>query len=123
MIHILSANQSGAKVADTFTKGNGADVFRSQEFTVLKRRGAERDGGILEPPLLAAKGITKVLRCQLLEDNGLVEVGDHMLVLGKVVSIIEAAPSDLPGQEHGLCYSDGQYREVGGIIEVGEPKA
>lgn len=118
-IHILSATESGASVADAFTRGNsvGSDIFDNPLFTVLKRRGTDADGS-LEPPLLAAKGITKVLRCQLKEEQGLVEVGDHVLVLGRVLSIIEPSAGQSDEEQSGLCYLDREYRKVGSVIRL-----
>lgn len=66
----------------------------------------------------------KVLRCEVLEDGGktggLVEVGDHVLVLGKVVGIVEPPRGGREGLvvESGLCYADGRYRSVGDVIEL-----
>jgi flavin reductase (DIM6/NTAB) family NADH-FMN oxidoreductase RutF len=119
-IHILSATESGARVADAFTKGNGigSDVFLNSVFSVLRR--TDRTAQSLDPPLLAAEGIPKVLRCELLEDKGLIEVGDHVLILGKVLGIIEPSTGhqshDAEGR--GLCYLDRAYREVGSVIEL-----
>ena len=119
LIHILSATESGANVADAFTKGNGSgsDVFSNPAFSVLVKT---TDGTVedLDPPLLAAEGITKVLRCELLEEKGLIEVGDHVLVLGKVLGIIEpSTDQNLDNIEKwGLCYLDRAYREVGSVI-------
>jgi flavin reductase (DIM6/NTAB) family NADH-FMN oxidoreductase RutF len=117
LIHILSATESGARVADAFTRGNGRDVFRNGAFEVLRKRGGNATES-LEPPLLAADGIIKVLRCRILEDQGLVDVGDHVLILGKVVSIIDPAPrKDAKVEERCLCYLDREYRQVGPVIE------
>jgi flavin reductase (DIM6/NTAB) family NADH-FMN oxidoreductase RutF len=118
LIHILSATKSGATVADVFTKGNksGSDVFHNPAFQVLRRQGGDTSQA-LDPPLLAAEGIIKVLRCELMEDKGLVEVGDHVLVLGKVLSIIEPATGH-DVEQRGLCYLDRAYRQVGSEIEL-----
>lgn len=125
MIHILSATESGARVADAFTRGNriGSDLFLNPAFSVLRQRNGGESGG-LDPPLLAAEGIIKVLRCELLEDRGLVEVGDHVLVLGKVLSIIESSTEhEAQGVEQGgLCYLDRAYRHVGSVIELPDEK-
>lgn len=124
LIHILSATESGARIADAFTKGNtiGSDLFRNPAFLVLNTWRKDGTDHSLDPPLLAAQGITKVLKCELLEEKGLIEVGDHVLVLGKVLSIIR------PPTEHnaymrkplGLCYAHGAYRAAGTVIEVPE---
>jgi flavin reductase (DIM6/NTAB) family NADH-FMN oxidoreductase RutF len=121
LIHILSATESGARVADAFTKGNrpGLDVFHNPAFRVLRRQYSGT-AQTLEPPILAAEGITKVLRCELLKENGLVEIGDHVLVLGRVVGIIEPATGQAQqdAEQRGLCYLDREYRQVGSIIEL-----
>lgn len=120
-IHILSATESGARVADAFTKGNGisSDVFQNSAFQVLRRQGAEA-AQRLDPPMLAADGIIKVLQCELMEEKGLVEVGDHVLVLGKVFGIIEPAGRKTRNttEQRGLCYLDRGYRQVGPVIEL-----
>lgn len=116
-VHILSATREGARVADVFTKGNGTkeagDIWRNNDFAVLKGRGRD------DPPLLRAKGITKVLRCEILEDKGLMEVGDHVLVLAKVVGVLQ--PDVIEGEtieERGLGYLDREYRTAGEVIKL-----
>lgn len=94
-----------------FTKGNGPAVWRSGEFVVLKRKG---DDG---PPLLSAPGIVRVVRCEVLEgQQGLVEVGDHVLVLGNVKGIL--VPPSADEDAFGLGYVDGKYRSVGEVLDV-----
>ncbi len=119
LIHILSATESGAEVADAFTKGNDQDVFRNPAFNVLRIKG---NGTNYEPPLLSADGITKVLRCKVRDQpgDGLLEIGDHTLILGDVVSIIEPPSTNLKlgAERRGLCYLDREYRHVGSIIEL-----
>jgi len=111
-VHILSATVSGARVADAFTKGNGAEVWRSGEFTVLRRAK-----GTMEPPLLAANGITRVLRCKVLEEpKGLLDVGDHVLVLGKVLGIL--VPPGSEDRDSALCYADREYKQLGDAISI-----
>lgn len=122
----MSATESGARVADAFTKGNGigSDMFINSAFSVLRRRA---DGTVqsLDPPLLAAEGITKVLRCELLEGQGLIGVGDHVLVLGKVLGIIEPSTEceSHDVERRGLCYLDRAYRKAGSVIELREKDA
>ncbi|KAI9742832.1 MAG: hypothetical protein M1818_003561 [Claussenomyces sp. TS43310] len=113
-VHILSATESAVRVADAFTKGNGAHVFRSQDFTVLRRSATA-----VEPPLLAASGITRVLRCEVLEEpKGLLDVGDHVLVLGRVLGIL-VPPTNEEG-DGALCYADREYRRLGEVIDKGK---
>jgi flavin reductase (DIM6/NTAB) family NADH-FMN oxidoreductase RutF len=134
LIHILEASENGMKIADAFTKGNADDrslflhenkeVFGVEEIGVGKENGAE-----IKMPMLKAEGVISVLRCVVLgagegiekegsksskpKGSGIVRVGDHMLVLGKVEEIIGG------GEEgrSGLCYADGRYRRVGDVIE------
>ena len=121
LIHILSATDAGAAVAHNFTQGNSGDVFAGQKFAVWNC------GSKCPLPLLASPGVMKVLRCKLREGNpedGLVEVGDHVLVLADVESIIEPPPTKHRAalEDRGLSYLDRAYREVGEVIEVVDPK-
>jgi flavin reductase (DIM6/NTAB) family NADH-FMN oxidoreductase RutF len=131
LIHILSATASGARVADAFTKGNDADVFARDDCfrvqkEVLKENGSSYPG--LELPRLEADGVLKVLRCEVLDAglskdriSGLVQVGDHVLLLAKVHEILEATKSSNEDEakeaSNGLFYADGRYRKVGDVIE------
>ena len=47
----------------------------------------------------------------------MVEVGDHMLILGRVVGV-EGNPSGQDDSEAltGLCYLDGRYRSPGPLL-------
>lgn len=69
----------------------------------------------------------KVLRCKLRDEGegaGLIEVGDHILVLADVESIIEPPPTKDAAalEDRGLSYVDRAYREVGEVIEVLDPE-
>ena len=88
-------------------------------------------------PRLSGKGIGKVLSCELLEGlepgqsgkvkidfnglrmtpKGLIVVGDHVLVLARVVAVLDRAGYDSQGEtNYGLSYVDGRYRLVGDAI-------
>ena len=95
------------------------------------------DGGRHVPlPRLSGRGVGKVLRCELLEPleqgksdripdsygaikprKGLIGVGDHVLVLARVVEILDRDKAD-DGEEtkYGLSYVDGSYRQAGDTI-------
>ncbi|KFY72430.1 hypothetical protein V499_07437 [Pseudogymnoascus sp. VKM F-103] len=120
LIHVLSATEAGANVAHGFTKGNSTDVFAKQQFAVWNV------GSKYPLPLLSSPGVTKVLRCKLRdvgEGAGLIEVGDHVLVLADVESIIEPPPTKDAAtlEDRGLSYLDRAYREVGKVIQVLDP--
>lgn len=87
-------------------------------------------------PRLSGKGVGKVLRCELLKgpghgetkkvpasygqvkpEKGLIGVGDHVLVLGRVVEILDRDKTDGEKEtKYGLSYVDGRYRRAGDII-------
>lgn len=54
----------------------------------------------------------------------MIEVGDHILVLADVESIIEPPPTKDAAalEDRGLSYVDRAYREVGKVIEVLDPE-
>lgn len=84
----------------------------------MKEKG--RKGGL---PILAGKGVMKVIRCEMMGMG--VEVEDHVIILGKVVGLLMESKSD--GAETadmadlGLMYVEKGYRSVGENIspEVG----
>jgi flavin reductase (DIM6/NTAB) family NADH-FMN oxidoreductase RutF len=108
-VHVLAASASGARVADAFTRGNvdGGDGWKSREFKELKNRD--------QPPILAAEGVVKALRCELI-NRGLVDVGDHTLVLARVRGIL--VPPGQGGHPGALSYAEGRYRRVGDCIDT-----
>lgn len=113
-IHVLAGDESGAAVADHFTRGNMDGVFDTIEgatYTV----GTNEDGRP-SAPLLKGEGVLRVLRCKLLQDGamgGLVRVRDHVIVLGEVVEMIPGNKT----KSFGLAYADRRYRQVGAVIE------
>jgi hypothetical protein len=97
------------------------------------------DGGKLEKffplPRLKGPGVSKVLRCELLDGvrgtggkvaknsyglmrptQGLIAVGDHVLVLGRVLEILGGDRKEREETAYGLSYVDGKYRRVGKVI-------
>lgn len=147
LIHVLEANKEGAAVADSFTKGNADNIevgeaFRARdglfrvENTVFKAQ-RQRDDTLksIWPglPKLTGKGVKRVLACELYRSppatdrgisNGLIEVGEHVLVIAKVLSIflnegLEQTEGDV---QYGLSYVDGRYRTVGKTIMAHDTK-
>lgn len=137
LIHVLEANREGATVADSFTKGNAdgievGEAFRDRDgsFQVenlifeLERTNDEALGGMeIGLPRLAGKGVKRVLVCELYSSpamgencsEGLIEVGEHVLVVAKVKSILpeEGLEQTETDVQYGLSYVDGRYRTVG----------
>ena len=91
----------------------------------------------LELPRLRGTGVGKVLKCQLLEGvrgdsgkpivspygvmrptKGLIGVGDHVLVLGRVMEILDLYTEEDGETQYGLSYVDGMYRQVGNAISL-----
>ncbi|KAG6308287.1 hypothetical protein E4U45_001632 [Claviceps purpurea] len=111
-IHVLAGDASGAAVADHFTRGNTDGVFDTIEGATYTL-GEPRPGSA---PLIRGQGILRVLRCTLLRDgntDGLVRVGDHVIVVGKVDEMIPVTKV----KEFGLAYADRKYRLVGGVVD------
>ena len=118
-----------------FEIGRAEKLFGMERHLVTSRDG---DGGkFLVLPRLKGEGIGKVLRCELIEGSksgesskvkdtvsygqrkppsGLIAVGDHVLVLARVVEILEIDGAKSDGKEdmtYGLMYADGKYRSIG----------
>lgn len=109
-------------MADRFTKGNTEGLWEG-----LKVEDVDvGEEGIICPRILdgdgdGRKAVGKVLVCEVeggREGKGFVEVGDHVVVVAGVSRILgDGGEIDGDG-EYGLCYVDGSYRGVGGIIDV-----
>lgn len=130
-MHILEGDEAGARLADMFTRGKGGiPVFEGAEVKVEEMVvGILNDGQRVLPRVLDS-GVRRVLRCEVLKGDskrkdGLVPVGDHVVVLGEVVEVIEVGEGtgmEMKGMGTGLGYVDGKYRGVGEEIEVGGDK-
>ncbi|KAE9379545.1 hypothetical protein N431DRAFT_553724 [Stipitochalara longipes BDJ] len=133
LVHILEASENGARIADSFTKGS--------KFVERLLEGNEKGVGILpvvvgitgeeegkemgiKLPMLKAEGVSRVLRCKVLSESegrsGLVEVGDHVIVIARVEEIFETEGEGKGEGKGGLCYANGKYRRVGNVIKVVE---
>ena len=143
LLHILEANENGARIADAFTKGNksvarlleggveGVEIEPVLRMVELEEdeegeveEDAEEDGSkayveAIQLPMLAGKGVSRVLACEVMDE---VEVGDHVVVFASVEQFLGGKGQDeLEGEEvavGGLCYADGRYRRIGDVIEV-----
>lgn len=126
MIHVLSGDVHGARLADVFRAGNAqpANTLRalqssgSQVFWPQKTPGLHEDH---EQPFLRGAGVLYVLRCRLLDEplKGLVPVRDHVVVLGEILEILggEADAVDSGGAPRfGLIYGDRHYRQLGSAV-------
>lgn len=126
MIHILSGDVKGARLADVFRTGNAHPANTLRE---LRRSGCEVvwPPGAPVPhqderqPFLQGVGVLYVLRCRLLDEplGGLVPVRDHVVVVGEILEIIagEAEVTDSTGAPcFGLLYGNRRYRQLNGAI-------
>jgi flavin reductase (DIM6/NTAB) family NADH-FMN oxidoreductase RutF len=135
LLHILEANEEGARVADAFTRGSKEarkvlhGGFRGLEIgqVGVKRTEIKFDAPELVLPLLRGGGVSRVLRCEVLSKKegkpGLIRLGDHILVIARVIEVLgrEGGEQEEGGERRsGLCYADGTYRRVGDIIEIKE---
>lgn len=105
-------------MADRFTKGNTKELWEG-----LNVEDIDVGEGVVCPRILngGGKAVGRVLVCEVeggKDGNGFVEVGDHVVVVAGVRGILgEGGEIDGEG-EYGLCYVDGKYRSVGGVIDV-----
>ncbi|KAJ8065171.1 hypothetical protein OCU04_005883 [Sclerotinia nivalis] len=101
-IHMLECGGPGAQLADHFSRGGPI---------------SSEDLALIYPTIRSAsktsRGIKKTFECQILQDGngGFIDVGDHTLVFGKVMSI-GPVKTRRPRKEKwkGLCYMHGDYR-------------
>lgn len=126
MIHVLSGDAQGARLADVFRAPNAqpANTLRA-----LQRSGSQvvwphgppglhKDH---EQPFLQGAGVLYVLRCRLLDEplRGLVPVRDHVVVLGEILEIMDGEAEAVDGAgapRFGLLYGDRHYRQLSGAV-------
>lgn len=128
LVHLLEDTPEGARIAQGFTRGNEGNVFGTTKANVEEETA--EDGLVL--PRLLGSGIRRVLRCKVLEENnladrteilqnssGLIRVGDHVLVIARVLDILGSKPDSNVdvGEGFGLSYADGKYRRAGESID------
>ena len=110
---------------------------KTGRFTVVDEPGlADPPRKVVTLPRLQGAGVRKVLKCQLLQEfatpsatgdtapslqvtKGMIRVGDHFLVVAKVLEILGRNVEDSGEQGgYGLSYVDGKYRQVGEPISL-----
>ena len=99
-----------ARVADAFVKRSF--TFKDRYSENLWAEWVDGDGR-----LKRGKGGTWWMRCRLQGDK-CVEVGDHIIVVAKV---LECGGYE-DGEGTGLVYAEGGYRKVGAVVDVREEK-
>jgi len=125
LLHLLSQNPAARSVAELFTKGNGKggsfqDVFQQNagRYVLLGPPTHLQHAGGFLPKLTLPAGVQGTLRCEILsqEDqaldsgrDGFIRVGDHTLVLARIVTIQPPYPSQSSTITKTLCYQNGEY--------------
>jgi flavin reductase (DIM6/NTAB) family NADH-FMN oxidoreductase RutF len=123
-----------------FERGVRSGIFDLEAEIVTAEMGNEKKQVAL--PRLSGKGIGKVLRCELINAletgqprnldsygafmprKGLIGIGDHVLVLARVVEILDRPKSDVEEEtKYGLSYVDGTYRQAGDAISPKDERA
>ena len=126
MVHILSGDAKGARVADVFRAGNAhpsstLHELQQSECDIVWPSSTPDAHKHSDQPFLQGPGVLYVLRCRLLDEplTGLVPVRDHIVVLGEVLEIIAGAAetTDSAGSPRfGLLYGDRSYRRPDGAV-------
>ncbi|KIW02737.1 uncharacterized protein PV09_05809 [Verruconis gallopava] len=135
-IHFLRANVHGAELARQFLRHLGdhdaawRGVAGSHKTEVLKRVDWRAKTFYAPPvpmaPIIRGPGVASRLVCEILPEKCVSDVGDHSIIVAKVVS----APSvekDLEDEQRSydgfaplLLYSQGEFREHGAILQAPE---
>lgn len=120
-VHVIHGSNAGAQFAHRFSAGHGKEAFQEAE---LARDKAEALFSI-EPPLVPALGTPPIIRsenvmfvlnCTLLRES--VTVGDHVVVLGKVISHSHGLDTRFKGAwTLGLLYVNRFYRKPGEMFD------
>lgn len=141
-IHILEANAEGAALAAAFARANPLLQTMQWSFWRASRRGELEstwvsEGGrpVCKLPVLQGRGVKFGLRCKVLGEGerpggGLIEVGDHVMVIARVCEMptFESAVSGMGGGEKraALSYAFGKYgcfeslKEMPGALDAAE---
>ncbi|EFX01007.1 putative oxidoreductase [Grosmannia clavigera kw1407] len=124
MIHILSGDASGARVADVFRSGNAhpestARALEASDCRLVWPPESLDPSSPAGQPFLCGPGVLFVLRCRLLDEplRGLVPVRDHVIVLGEVLEIIQGGADHVDSNgipRVGLAYANRQYCQLPG---------
>lgn len=124
LAHILSSSVAGARVADTFAKGNNGTP---QAFETLVRDDQSRvtvlAGSQMQwAPLLSGEGVLRVLRCVTLPGKEIL-VGDHVVLIGEVAGVLEGKEAGgrpriaAVKEDVSLVYADQMYCSTGEKID------
>jgi flavin reductase (DIM6/NTAB) family NADH-FMN oxidoreductase RutF len=136
LIHVLGASKEGSMIADSFTRGNSEKeevnkLFHPETRWFTVENVVAGGEGELYLPKLVGKGVKRVLACALSSSSepgvvkdGLVTVGDHVMVIAKVTAIFpgQHAGDARIREDYGLTYVDGSYRKVGKAIGTHDTK-
>lgn len=121
-IRLPSSTYFAIEASKEFTASGLKDAQVAHAFVKRKATVGDLNGDNIWRGLAGGDGRLKEgmggtwwMRCRVLEEK-CVEVGDHMVVVGKVVE----SGGYAGGEGIGLVYADGAYRKVGEVVDVGE---
>lgn len=123
-VKLPSSTYSAIKASNEFTASGLKDARIADAFVKRKITPGDfygdnvwRDLVDMDGRLKEGKGGTWWMRCRLSKDKSL-EVGDHMVVVAKVVE----SGGYAGGEGIGLVYAEGGYRKVGEVVDMKEEK-
>ncbi|KAI1005218.1 hypothetical protein K3495_g3000 [Podosphaera aphanis] len=115
LIHFPTRSNAGARLADSFSKG----VFQNKGIQnrifchhVPVPLENHQGKNILLPALLPpAYPVNYVLKCEVLGSNGIIDVVDHVIIIGKVQRTwcIDPGQLQFPQERFSLGYIQGAY--------------
>ncbi|SZF01499.1 unnamed protein product [Blumeria hordei] len=114
VLHFPTCTSAGAHLADSFSKGATQLLDNySQNFLESMRVPISYQGRTIYLPVLLPPTypISYALMCEVLNNNGLIEVSDHVIVLGKVQKTwsINRDKNEDSGKNLSLGYIGGKY--------------
>lgn len=114
VLHFPTCSSAGAHLADSFSKGATQLLDNySQNFLKSMRVPISYQGRTFYLPALLPPTypISYALMCEVLNNNGLIEVSDHVIVLGKVQKTwsINRDKNEDSGKNLSLGYIGGKY--------------
>ncbi|KAE8443767.1 hypothetical protein EG329_001361 [Mollisiaceae sp. DMI_Dod_QoI] len=122
-----------ASVPDHSESSNGPPAFKQADLSKDVFQTGKIPERITEVilPRLVSDGVLRTLHCKVLDrgarggrGDGLVKVGDHMIVLAQVHEVIESTPVEEISHKNqkGLAYAHGNFTATRPIIDPNEPE-
>jgi flavin reductase (DIM6/NTAB) family NADH-FMN oxidoreductase RutF len=110
-VHIIDSTEQGAAIAELFASGRGREVLKDDDGVVSSTTSPSELEQRL-PHLLSDNTVMFTLQCEVLDQT--VEVADHVIVLGAVLTHRLPPHAGVWDRTSlGMCYVNRRYRRPG----------